>query len=132
MVSTNFYWRAPPEHRDDLTALNELPVVTLEAKAERKDKGGNRYVTVTVHNPSKSIALMVHLQLRKRSSERVLPTYYSDNCISLVPNESQTITMEAAKSKFDGQDALVLFDGWNISMPTAQFHGVAVAPNLEA
>ena len=47
-------------------------------------------VTVTLHNPGKSVALMVHLQLRRRrSGERVLPVYASDNYISLVPGESR-------------------------------------------
>jgi hypothetical protein len=131
-LSTNFYWRAQPDHRDDLTALNELPMVTLEAKAQRKDKGDSRYVTVTIHNPSKSVAVMAHLQLRKHSGGRVLPAYYSDNYISLVPGETRTATIEAAKSAFSGEDALVVFDGWNVNVEPAKFRGVSVAPNLEA
>lgn len=132
LLSTNFYWRALPPDRDDLTALNQLPMVTLEAKAERKDEDGNRLVTVTLHNASKSVALMAHLQLRRKSGERVLPAYYSDNYISLVPNETRTVTIEAALKDFKGEDALVVFDGWNVSVAAGEFRGVAVAPNLDA
>ena len=32
VVSENFYWRALPEHQDDLKALGRLPTVTLDAK----------------------------------------------------------------------------------------------------
>ena len=34
LLSTNFYWRAQPAHPDDLTALNQLPMVTLTRKCD--------------------------------------------------------------------------------------------------
>jgi hypothetical protein len=132
LLSSNFYWRAQPDHSDDLTALNQLPMVTLEAKAERKDEGGKRLLTVTLHNPTANIALMAHLQLRRRSGERVLPVYYDDNYVSLAPNETRTISIEAALSDFNGEDSLVVLDGWNVTVAPGSFDGVAVAPNLEA
>jgi hypothetical protein len=132
LLSSNFYWRALPDHADDLTALNQLPTVTLEAKAERKDEGGRRLVTVSLHNPTASIALMTHLQLRRRSGERVLPVYYDDNYVSLAPNETRTITIESDLKNFNGDDALVTFDGWNVTVAPKSFAGVSVAPNLEA
>jgi hypothetical protein len=132
LLSSNFYWRALPDHADDLTALNQLPTVTLETKAERKDEGGRRLVTVSLHNPTASIALMTHLQLRRRSGERVLPVYYDDNYVSLAPNETRTITIESDLKNFNGDDALVTFDGWNVTVAPKSFAGVSVAPNLEA
>ncbi len=63
---------------------------------------------------------MTHLQLRrKRSGERVLPVYYSDNYVSLVPNESRTITIEAATGDLKGEAGLVLVDGWNVGVNSA-------------
>ena len=53
---------------------------------------------------------------RKGSGERVLPVYYSDNYVSLVPNESRTITIEAATSDLKGEAALVVVDGWNVGV----------------
>jgi len=132
LLSTNFYWRALPDHPDDLTALNQLPMVALEAKAERRDEGGERLVTITLHNPSRNVAVMTHLQLRRKSGERVLPVYYSDNYISLVPNETRTVTIKAAVNDFHGEDALVVFDGWNVTVAAAKFRGISVAPNLAA
>jgi hypothetical protein len=131
-LSSNFYWLGQPETPDDLTGLNKLPMVTLEAQAASKDADGKRLVTVTVHNPSANIALMAHLQLRRKSGERVLPVYYSDNYISLIPGESRTIAIEADASAFQGEDALVVFDGWNVTVAPASFAGVSVAANAEA
>src|SRR5205823_5011488 len=80
VVSENFYWRAQPEHQDDLKALGSLPVVTLDAKVDRREVGDKSFFDVTLHNPGAQVALMAHVQLRrKRSGERVLPAYYSDN-----------------------------------------------------
>jgi len=136
LLSGNFYWRAQPDQQDDLTALNQLPMVTLTATVKTEDRegytGAARRLTVTLHNPTSQIALMAHLQLRRKSGERVLPVFYSDNYISLVPNETRTITIDAAASDFHGEDALVVVDGWNVTVAPASFRGAAVAPNFDA
>jgi hypothetical protein len=131
-LSQNFYWRAVPWNANDLTALNKLPKVALTAQVDRKDAGGNRILTVTLRNPTKSIVLMAHLQLRRKSGERVLPVFYSDNYISLVPGETRTVTIEAALSDFHNEDALLVFDGWNATVEPASFDGASVGPNREA
>ena len=133
LVSSNFYWRSLPDHPDDFNDLNKLAPVTLEAKVASQDAGDKRLLTVTLHNPSTGIALMAHLQLRRqRSGERVLPVFYSDNYVSLLANETKTITIEAALNDFNGENALVVFDGWNVTVAPASFAGVSVAPNVEA
>ena len=133
LLSSNFYWRGQPGYPDVLSDLNTMPAVTLQAQAESKDADGKRLVTVTLHNPTTNISLMTHLQLRRQhSGERVLPVFYSDNYVSLAPNETETITVEAASKDFNGEDALVVFDGWNVTVAPASFAGVSVAPNLEA
>ena len=117
LLSENFYWRAQPEHQDVLKALGSLPIVTLDAKVARREVEGKSFFDVTLHNPWTQIALMTHVQLRRKGSgERVLPVYYSDNYISLVPNESRTITIEAATADLKGEAAHVLVDGWNVDV----------------
>jgi hypothetical protein len=133
LISSNFYWRSLPDHPDDFNDLNKLAPVTLEAKAAIQDAEARRLLTVTLHNPSTSIALMTHLQLRRqKSGVRVLPVFYSDNYVSLLPNETKTITIEAALHDFNGENALLVFDGWNATVAPASFAGVSIAPNVEA
>jgi len=133
LISSNFYWRAQPGYPEILTDLEKMPTVTLTAVVESKDADGKRLVTVTLHNPSAHIALMAHLQLRRQhSGERVLPAYSSDNYVTLVPNQSTTIAIEAAQKDFNGEDALVMVDGWNVSVAPASFSGASIAPNLDA
>jgi hypothetical protein len=133
LLSSNFYWRSLPEHPDDFNDLNKLPMVTLDANVASNDTDGKRTLTVTLHNPSPAVALMTHLQLRRqKSGERVLPVYYGDNYVSLIPGETRTIAIEADVSDFNGEDALVVFDGWNVTAAPATFKGASVAPNVDA
>ncbi len=132
LISNNFYWLGQAAHPDDLTDLNKMPMVALGAEVASKDANGKRAVTVTLHNPTTNVALMSHVQLRRHSGERVLPVYYSDNYVSLVPNESKTITITADVKDFNSEDALVVVDGWNVTVKPASASGVAIAPNLEA
>jgi beta-mannosidase len=133
LVSENFYWRAQPEHQDDLKALGEMPTVMLDAKVARRDVAGKSFIDVTLHNPGMQIALMAHVQLRRKGDgERVLPVYYSDNYVSLVPNESRMITMEATTGDLKGEVALVLVDGWNVGVAASSSAGVDVEVNVGA
>ena len=134
LVSDNFYWRAAPTTPDDFTALDTLPAATLAAKVIRRDANGKCLLDVTLTNPTKTIALMAHLQLRRqKTGARVLPVYYSDNYISLLPGESRTITVEAAAKDLAGDTPLVTLDGWNVSAQSQTFDGgSAVAANTEA
>jgi hypothetical protein len=134
LLSSNFYWLGALDHPDDLTALNGLPMVTLAAKAEELEGkiAGQRLLAITLHNPAQSIALMAHVQLRRKSGERVLPVFYSDNYVSLAPGETKTIEIDAAESGFQSEDPLIAVDGWNVTVAPATFGRVAVAPNLDA
>ena len=112
LISENFYWNGKTYGE-----LQNLPVVKLEASVKRRDAAGKCLLDVTVRNPSNNIALMTHLQLRRKSTgERVLPVYYSDNYVSLVPKDSKTITIEAATADLKDDKPLVVFDGWNIDV----------------
>jgi hypothetical protein len=135
LLSENFYWRASPKQQDNFQALNSLPAVALDVQARKREKDGNCLLDVVAKNPSKSIALMAHLQLRKaRSGQRVLPVFYSDNYLSLLPGESKTLTVEAAMADLGGEEPLLAVDGWNVTVnPTlASGDTIQVVPNAEA
>ena len=120
LASENFYWKALPEHQNDLTALNSLPAVGLEVTVARRDVAGRSFFDLTLRNPGRQIALMTHLQLRrKKSGERVLPVYASDNYLSLVGGETKTVTIEVATADLGGEDGLVAVDGWNVGVAAA-------------
>jgi Exo-beta-D-glucosaminidase Ig-fold domain/Glycosyl hydrolases family 2/Glycosyl hydrolases family 2, sugar binding domain/Glycosyl hydrolases family 2, TIM barrel domain len=145
-LSSNFYWRGVNAggDSDNLQAIDSMKKATVETKAVRQDADGKTRITVTLYNSGPGIALMTHLQLRHGASSpsnpldnvshRVLPVFYSDNYISLVPNESRTITIEAAAADLKGEAPLVVVDGWNIAVAPAGANadGVPVVLNINA
>jgi hypothetical protein len=97
--------------------LSQLSAMTLDATVTRHDTGDKCLLDLTLHNPGPQVALMTHVQLRReQSGERVLPVYYTDNYVSLAPQESRTLTVEAALADLKGEKPLLVVDGWNINV----------------
>jgi hypothetical protein len=133
IVSRNLYWEPNPEQGDDLTPLNSLPTVKLDGTITRHDTNGRLGLEVTLKNSGHSLALMAHLQLRRKSTgDRILPVFYSDNYISLAPGESRTITIDAALADLKGDTPLVVLDGWNVDIDPVTNADAALAPNIDA
>ncbi len=133
LLSDNFYWRGAAGHEDDLRSLETLPPVPLSAGATRHIADGKCFVEVILKNPTDQVALMAHLQLRRRESgERVLPVYYSNNYFSLAPHETKTVTIEAAQDDLKGDKPLVTLDGWNIAVAPSAPGDVDVTLNKQA
>jgi beta-mannosidase len=129
LLSTNFYWQNVAQ--DDFTGLRDLPKATLEITVDSHVEGEDTLLKVTLHNPTNTVALMTHLQLhQKQSGERVLPVFYSDNYISLVPRESRSLTIQAATKDLAG-GPLLLVDGFNVGVKPVE-GAVSIGPNLNA
>ena len=130
LLSTNLYWQHVAQ--DQFDGLMHLPTVVLDLQAAARIDGDKTVVTVDLRNPTEHVALLTHLQLhQKKSGRRVLPVFYSDNYISLVPGESSTVTIEAAIKDLQGDEPLVEVDGYNIDVKPVD-GPVAVALNLNA
>jgi beta-mannosidase len=115
LLSSNFYWQHVAQ--DQFDGLMNLPTVMLDTDANTRTEGNKTMLTVTLHNNTNNVALLSHLQLhQKKSGRRVLPVFYSDNYISLVPGESSTITIEAATKNLQGDVPLVELDGYNVDV----------------
>ena len=130
LLSSNFYWQHVAQ--DQFDGLMDLPTVVLDAEATTRTEGANTVVTVTLHNNTKNVALLSHLQLhQKKSGGRVLPVFYSDNYISLVPGESSTVSIEAATKDLQGDLPLVELDGYNVDVKPVE-GPVAIVANVNA
>jgi hypothetical protein len=135
LLSENFYWRATPDREDDFTALNNLPRVELKVQATRHYTQGKCLLDVSLRNPTDTVALMAHLQLRQANSgKRVLPVFYSDNYVSLLPRETRKLTIEAAAADLGIEPPVLVVDGWNVTAEPVYgvANTVAIAPNAEA
>ena len=130
LQSTNFYWQNVAQ--DDFTALDKLPPAVLDIAATSRSEGDKTILSVELRNPTETIALLAHLQLRhKDSGQRILPVIYSDNYISLVPHEARSISIEVATRDLDQQPPLITLDGYNVDVHPVEAP-VSIRPNLNA
>ena len=106
-LSHNLYWLA----RDDAAAraLDAMPPQRVSAHARREGD----HVTVDLVNSGTAPALNVKLTLLDRAGARVLPAYYDDNYVSLLPGERRAIAIRYDR----GSPARVALRGWN-AVPT--------------
>ena len=133
VLSENLYWLNHPERADMLSDLDGMPPVDLQASMARTEGNGVSTLSVKLHNPSSHIALMVHLQLRiGRTRARILPAMYSDNYVSLMGGEDKEVEIQCAASDLKDDKALVVLDGWNVTVKAETGDRVAVETNENA
>jgi hypothetical protein len=114
VVSENFYWRGLED--GNYQALHELPVVKLESSTKAKKAGKDWVLTTKLNNTSRQPVLMVRLKVTgKESGERILPVFYSDNFVSLMPGEEKIITMKLKKEDTRGETPFVEISGFNLT-----------------
>ena len=114
-------------------ALDSMPPATLQATATKKTEANTLMLEVSLKNTSKVPAIMAHLQLRNSiSNERVLPVFYNDNYVSLLPGESTTISVESSMQAFKGQQPMIVVDGLNILINETTINGVLIKLNDNA
>jgi hypothetical protein len=110
VVSGNVYWpsASPAEQR----RLSLLPDVSLELRARRRSIAAGSRVEVEVRNASARPVLSVKLTALDAAGNRVLPVYYSDNYLALLPGETRRITIECPASSTRCEGLAVR--GWNV------------------
>ena len=139
VLSTNFYWlpktlstynwsdEDQQKHPyyigvtsyEDLSMLNQLQKVHLNASASSSIHSEGKDVRAEVRNPSKSLAFQIHLSIVEgKSGEEILPVLWDDNYFSLMPGESRSVIAHYSPVANAGQLRLEV-DGWNIDAETA-------------
>ena len=133
LVSRNFYWLStkpdvldwpkgewyytPQSGYADFTALQDLPKVTVNAVLKMGEPGAMTPAQVTVENKGKSLAFLVRLRLLKSpGGEEILPVWWEENYISLLPGEQREISVHYRTSDAAGATPVLAVDGWNVSL----------------
>ncbi|MGO8718323.1 MAG: glycosyl hydrolase 2 galactose-binding domain-containing protein [Acidobacteriaceae bacterium] len=117
MLSQNFYWRADSDA--GYRGLNRLAPATIAVTAylQHRKVDGNaegQRLDVRLKNTSSVVALNTKLGLFNAADDsEVLPAYYSDNYISLLPGEESSITIDLPADVKDHPLRLSL-RGWNV------------------
>jgi hypothetical protein len=116
LVADNFYWIA----RDDESyrGLNSLGPASIDAQASAGSSvpslsGEEKTWNVRLKNTGTSPSVAMKLTLFHADNTRVLPAYYSDNYISLLPGEERTVVVHVPCAIGVG-DLHFTLRGWNL------------------
>lgn len=109
IISVNDYWKNWGNIQAN-SALNALGTPNLKL-VEKKSKIGDEYL-FELSNDSKDIAVAVKLNARNRATnEIILPAYFSDGYINLLPGEKREIRLKLPIKPAKGFE--VIADGYN-------------------
>lgn len=130
-ISTNFYWlsteeeildydadlgefayHTPSKKYADLKLLDSLPKVDLAFESHHKKEGEEQTIIAELENTGDVIAFLINLNIvEKGTGEVILPIFWEDNFVSLLPGEKRSL-----KATFKGAAIPELkVDGWNLN-----------------
>jgi len=89
LLSQNTYWL---ERANNFTDLHTMPKANVSVSVQsEKVQDGKRVFEVQLQNESKQLAFFSRVQLLDAHGEEVLPSYWSDNYITLKAGEKQVV-----------------------------------------
>jgi hypothetical protein len=115
-LSQNLYWLSA--NASSYRELTHLPSTLLKTTATASTTGNMVKLKVELTNGGSVVSLANKLTvITTKNKQRILPTYYSDNYISLLPGENRTVEIEYPTSASEGS-AEVAIRGWNATPQT--------------
>ncbi|PPU76535.1 glycoside hydrolase family 2 [Xanthomonas cucurbitae] len=117
--SRNFYWVA--RDAQAMRGLDALATVPVQI-ATRLDDAAEPVLRASVRNRSPQVALNTKLTLVDAQGQRILPAYYSDNYLSLVPGEQREIEIRGPAAAVL-RTARLQVRGWNVEPSTDAGNG---------
>jgi hypothetical protein len=122
LLSQNLYWLG--EQASSYRELTTLPPAPLTLHVHAQAQAGGTLLRVELTNTGTVASLANKLTLLSaKTHARVLPAYFSDNYISLLPGQSQTVEIDVPGDAKAGALEVAL-RGWNTAAQT-----IAVAAN---
>jgi Exo-beta-D-glucosaminidase Ig-fold domain len=110
-VSDNLYWLA--ESKATYRQLNHLRAVTLSTSLTYRQNGESVELYLHLENKGAVSALQSKLTLVDSRGERILPVYYSDNYVSLLPGETREVVIRYSRAQAEANPQVAI-RGWNV------------------
>ena len=109
LLSDNLYWL--PDATGNYSGLQEMKKAAVLITAKKTGEGK---IEVTIQNPKDNpVAFFNRLSMvNKTSKQRILPAFYSDNYISVLPGQEKTIGIDY--TPVPGENVEVELYGWNV------------------
>ncbi|MCB0732092.1 MAG: hypothetical protein KDC88_13770 [Ignavibacteriae bacterium] len=110
IIDDNLYWF--PDSSGNYSGLQQMAKSNLEVKV-RKEQTGK--IEVKLVNPKdETVAFFNRISLvDRKTKKRILPTFYSDNYISVLPGEEKIIFIDH-KAEQNDKELAISISGWNV------------------
>ncbi len=97
--------------------LMQSPPAQVEARvSERSEKAGETLYKVSVHNASSVPAVQTWLEvIGGDQGDEVLPTFWSDNALTLMPGERRELTARFRTALLAAAAPHLMVEGWNVT-----------------
>ena len=103
-----------PEY--DFSAIRSLPKVALRESTTVERKGDHWTLVTTVENATHTPALLVRLKaVGANSGQEILPAFYSDNYLTLLPGEVRIIHTTLNQADTRGEPPRIDVSGFNVA-----------------
>ena len=100
----------------DFAALQDLPRATVNATMTLSEADQESAARITVENTGTNLAFLVRLRLLKsKDGPEILPVFFDDNYISLLPSEKREITVHVRKPDLGPAKPVLAVDGFNVA-----------------
>lgn len=122
-VGSNFYWRSNNryEGKNTLTGpttagfqdINKLAKTRVNVKYRTSIENGKHYISLDLKNTGKSLAFFTQIQWLDKDGKPVRPSYYTNNFVSLLPNESISVKIETDSDDLPSGEYMLVVKGFN-------------------
>jgi len=113
VLGQNVYWHNRRTYQD-YRMLNRMPKAEINLEqlgAEEQDSGEIRY-TIQIQNGSVP-AMGVKIALQDADGKNILPVFFSDNYLILMPNDVRTVFASVERKRISGE-MIWTVTGWNV------------------
>jgi exo-1,4-beta-D-glucosaminidase len=112
----SWYYHTPSKQYADFSSLNTMERAKVDYKLisiEDNENSDYTFFKVELKNISENIAFFIELQLvEKESGEIILPIIWSDNYVSLLPNEKRVVSVKV-DNKYIKENIELRVNGYN-------------------
>ncbi len=130
-IANNFYWLStkedvmefekttwvytPTKSFADLKGLNTLPQVAVEKVFSQVVEGDYVHFTCELTNPADQLAFFIEVAVvDKMTDETIVPVFWNDNYVSLLPGEKKVLTAKIHKKLLRNKETDFRVLGWNV------------------
>ena len=102
LLSDNLYWQC--SQHEDFSALALLTKPQLTRQITMSEQGRETQWTIRLKNETSQLSFFNRLSLTdEKSREEILPSFWSDNYITLFPGEEKTVRVVVANEDLEGK-----------------------------